>query len=59
MSTDDVIEAAVKEELSKQAKDKYKLEAEFKKKTGTDPHFAAKESTLIKVLDEPRDRRKQ
>lgn len=53
LSQDDVIAAIVKQELAKQASDRGKLDKEFKRKTGADPHFAAKEETLIKVLDSP------
>jgi hypothetical protein len=53
MTQDEVIEAVVKNELARQKADKGKLEREFKRKTGADPHFAAKEETLVKVLDSP------
>lgn len=52
MTTDEVIEAAVKEELARQSPDKARLEAEYTDKTGDVPHFAAKEKTLISVLDD-------
>ena len=54
MTQDELIEALVKRELSKQPADRSKLEAEFTKKTGDLPHFAAKEKTLISVLDDNR-----
>ena len=54
LTTDDIVEAAVKQELARQTPDRAELEAEFGKKTGeSHVHFAAKDSTLIKVLDTP------
>lgn len=52
MTRDELIEAVVREELAKQSKDKGRLEAEYERKTGDRPHFAAKEKTLISVLDD-------
>jgi hypothetical protein len=54
MTRDDVIEAIVKQELARQPADRDKLEAEFRDKTGVSPHFAAREKTLIDVLDDNR-----
>ena len=59
MSTDEVIEAVVRAELAKQAPDKGKLEAEYELKTGDIPHFAAKEKTLISVLDDSHARERK
>lgn len=58
MTQDDLIEQTVKAELAKQPSDRSKLEKEFEKKTGDTAHFAAKEETLVKVLDTPRVKRK-
>jgi len=52
VTQDQLIEAVVREELKKQASDRDKLDREFTKKTGAKAHFAAKEETLIKVLDD-------
>lgn len=52
MTTDQLIESVVKEELAKQPPDRGRLETEFTDKTGDLPHFAAKDATLIKVLDD-------
>jgi hypothetical protein len=52
VTTDDVVEAAVKAELKKQGDDRNKLDKEFKKKTGDAPNYAMKSETLIKVLDD-------
>lgn len=54
MTTDEVIEAAVKAELAKQNSDREKLEKEFEHKTGEIPHFASKDKTLTGVLDDNR-----
>lgn len=56
MTTDELIAAVVREELAKQPPDKARLEAEYERKTGDIPHFAAKEKTLISVLDDNRAR---
>lgn len=56
---DELIEAVVREELAKQPKDKERLEAEYTKKTGEIPHFAAKEKTLVSVLDDNRARERK
>lgn len=58
LTQDDLIAATVKLELAKQSSDRSKLEKEFEKKTGDTAHFAAKEETLVKVLDTPRVKRK-
>ena len=52
MTRDELIAEVVKEELAKQSADKGRLEAEYTDKTGDIPHFAAKEKTLISVLDD-------
>ena len=51
-TTDELIEAVVKEELAKQPKDRDRLEREYTDKTGDIPHFASKDKTLISVLDD-------
>ena len=52
MTTDELIDVLVREELAKQNPDKPRLEAEYTRKTGEVPHFAAKEKTLVSVLDD-------
>lgn len=59
MTRDEVIDAVVREELAKQPKDKPRLEAEYERKTGDIPHFAASEKTLISVLDDNRARERK
>lgn len=60
LTTDELIEAVVKEELGKQnTDDRNRLEAEYRDKTGDRPHFAAKESTLISVLDDSHARERK
>jgi len=59
MTTDEVIEAAVRAELARQPKDKDRLEREYEDKTGDIPHFAAKEKTLISVLDDSHARERK
>lgn len=59
LSRDELIAAVVREELAKQAPDKGKLEAEYERKTGDVPHFAARERTLIRVLDDNRARERK
>ena len=44
-------------ELAKQPKDRGELEREYEKATGDRPHFAAKEETLVKTLDDPKARK--
>lgn len=53
ITQDQLIAAVVKQELAKQGSDRTELDREFEKKTGEVPHFAAKEETLVKVLDTP------
>lgn len=53
MTRDDLIAAIVKNELKNQSADRAELDKEYEKKTGEMPHFAAKEETLVKVLDSP------
>lgn len=53
MTRDDLIAAIVKNELKSQNAERNELDKEFQKKTGDVPHFAAKEETLVKVLDTP------
>ncbi len=52
ITQDQLIETIVKQELASQASDRGKLEKEVKKKTGKEFHFAAKEKTLVKILDD-------
>lgn len=59
MTTDELIEAVVREELAKQPADKARLEAEYIDKTGDRPHFAARPATLISVLDDNRARERK
>ena len=59
LTRDELIAAVVKEELAKQANDKGRLEAEYERKTGDIPHFAAREKTLISVLDDNRARERK
>ena len=56
ITQDELIEQVVKAELANQPIDRQELEGEFKKKTGIteDPHFAAKDATLVKTLDDPK-----
>lgn len=53
LTQDDLIAAVVKNELKTQSSDRAELDREFEKKTGDTAHFAAKEETLVKVLDTP------
>lgn len=59
MTTDELIAAVVKEELAKQSPDRDRLEAEYTDKTGDRPHFAAKDKTLISVLDDSHARERK
>ena len=52
VTQDQLIDALVRRELASQPSDRNKLELEVKKKTkGEKFHFAAKEKTLINILD--------
>lgn len=51
VTQDQLIEAVVKQELAKQSSDRPEIEKEYKRKTGQRAHYAAKDSTLIKVVD--------
>ena len=51
LTQDQLIEAVVKRELSKQSSDRPEIEKAVKRKKGLTPHFAAKDETLIKVVD--------
>lgn len=53
MTQDDLIDSIVRKELASQSADRAELEGEFTKKTGDVAHFAAKDETLVKVLDAP------
>lgn len=53
MTQDDLIDSVVRKELANQSKERAELEGEFTKKTGDVAHFAAKDDTLVKVLDTP------
>lgn len=59
MTTDELIEAVVREELAKQKPDRDLLEAEYRDKTGDVPHFAANEKTLVSVLDDSHARERK
>lgn len=54
MTQDDLIEAIVRKEFAAQSQDRPKIDKEYEKATGDTPHFAAKEGTLIKTLDDPK-----
>lgn len=56
---DELIEKVVREELAKQGSDRIELEKEFRDKTGAQPHFAAREQTLVAVLDDNRARERK
>lgn len=58
-TTDELIEKVVKEELAKQTSDRIELEGEFRDKSGAQPHFAAKDTTLVKYLDDNRARERK
>lgn len=58
MTQDDVIDAIVRKELASQSAERTELEGEFTAKTGDVAHFAAKDETLVKVLDTPGVKRK-
>ena len=51
ITPDELIEAVVKKELAKQSSDRPEIESAVKRKTGKRAHFAAKDETLIKVVD--------
>lgn len=53
-TTDELIEKVVKAELATQDSHRIKLEGEFLDKSGAQPHFAAKDKTLTKYLDDNR-----
>ena len=62
MTRDELIDAVVREELARQAKENSSrdaLEAEYRDKTGDIPHFAAKDKTLISVLDDSHARERK
>lgn len=59
VTQDQLIDAIVRRELAAQPSDRVELEAEFKKKTGDTPHFAARSETLVKVLDDNRSKEKK
>lgn len=59
ITQDQLIDSIVKLELAKHTPERRELEGEFAKKTGeTEVHFAAKDETLVKVLDTPAVKRK-
>ena len=51
ITQDQLIETLVKRELAKQSSDRPEIEKEFERKTGKKAHAGAKDSTLIKVVD--------
>lgn len=53
VTQDQLIDAIVRRELSKQSSDRIEMEHEFEKKTGAKPSSMAKDETLVRVLDEP------
>ncbi len=57
ITQDELIEQVVKAELAKQSSDRAEIEKEYKKATGDTPHFAAKDDTLVKTLDDPKARK--
>jgi hypothetical protein len=59
LTRDELIEAVVREELAKQPKDRDRLEAEYRDKTGDIPHFASKDKTLVSVLDDSHARERK
>lgn len=59
LTQDDLIEAIVKKELASQSTDRSKIEKEYEKATGDTPHFAAKDTTLVKTLDDPKARKRK
>lgn len=58
VTQDELIDAYVRRTLAEQPSDRDELDAEFRKKTGDTPHFAAREETIVKVLDDPHSKRK-
>lgn len=57
MTQDELIEQVVKAELAKQSSDRSLIEKEYEKATGDTPHFAAKDTTLVNTLDDPKARK--
>lgn len=53
MTTDQVVEAAVKQELSKQSKDRPELELEYEKKTGEKANSLISDEAMERVYDAP------
>lgn len=53
ITQDEMIAAVVKQELASQSSDRAEIDREYTKKTGDVAHFAAKDETLVKVLDAP------
>ena len=53
MTTDQVVEAAVKQELAKQSPERHELDAEHKAKHGFDPPAVSSDKTVEKGLDIP------
>lgn len=51
VTTDQIVEAAVKEELRRQGEDRPKLDAEHRKMYGEDPHGLARNSEVERVMD--------
>jgi hypothetical protein len=51
ITQDELIEAVVKRELASQSSDRTEIEKAVKRKTGKKTHFAAKDETLIKIVD--------
>lgn len=59
ITQDELIEHVVKAELAKQSTDRPLIEKEYEKAVGDTPHFAAKDTTLVKTLDDPKARKKK
>lgn len=53
LTTDQVVEAAVKEELEKQSSDRPLIDKEHKKKYGYEPRAVEGDERVVKALDQP------
>ena len=59
VTQDQLIDAVVRAELSKQDSNRIELEREFTKKTGATPSATSQDRTLVKVLDAPLAKRRK
>ena len=59
MSTDDVVEAVVKQELAKQSAERPEMDAEHRKKYGYEPAQMTPDSKVEEILDEPQSKPKR